>query len=275
VRFPLIFTLCIALSWFASAHANQPLAKIAIVIDDIGYKASDQRMLNINAPLSFGILPHTPFGYEYAMQATKNNRDVIIHLPMQADRNNHLLGYGALTHKMTKQQYQQTIIAALEDIPFAVGINNHMGSLLTRLETPMTWTMEVLHQHNMFFLDSKTTEHSKVDVLANRFGVNSINRDIFLDHQRDAKHMEQQFNRLITVARKQGFAIGIGHPHKETVQLLQRKLPQLTELGIELVPVSELVADALARKSQAEEQIASHSAQKNNTSDANSNTQGE
>ena len=59
---------------------------------------------------------------------------------------------------MSKHEYQQTLLSAMEDIPFAVGINNHMGSLLTRMEEPMGWTMELLRQHNMFFLDSKTTQ---------------------------------------------------------------------------------------------------------------------
>ncbi|NVK23956.1 MAG: divergent polysaccharide deacetylase family protein [Gammaproteobacteria bacterium] len=216
-------------------------ARIAIVIDDIGYQSSDQLLLNIDAPLSYAVLPHTPLGYRYALQATKNNRDVLIHLPMQADHNNHLLGSGALTSKMNKVEYQQTLLSAMEDIPFAIGINNHMGSLLTRMEQPMRWTMEVLQQHNMFFLDSKTTRHSKVEQLAKQFGVTSLNRNIFLDHSREKRHMEHQFQRLINIAQNYGSAIGIGHPYKETYELLQVKLPQLQKLGIEVVPISVLL----------------------------------
>lgn len=225
-----------------NAPAQQSNAQIAIVIDDIGYQASDQRLLDINAPLSYAVLPHTPFGYKYAQQASLNNRDVLIHLPMQADDNNHLLGSGALTKQMTKDEYQRTLLSAMEDIPFAIGINNHMGSLLTRLERPMRWTMELLQQHNMFFLDSKTTKHSKVADLAKQFGVTSLNRNIFLDHLRDRKHMEHQFQRLINIAQNHGSAIGIGHPYEETYALLKDKLPALTKLGIQIVPISTLIS---------------------------------
>lgn len=243
MRIPTFFIGLLCLLFIPAAFAN----KIAIVIDDIGYQVSDQKLLNIKAPLTYAVLPHTPYGYEYAHQATLKNRDVLIHLPMQADHNNHLLGSGALTNQMNKVEYQRTLLSAMEDIPFAIGINNHMGSLLTRLERPMSWTMEVLQQHNMFFLDSKTTKHSKIGDLAKQFGVASLNRNIFLDHSRDKKHMNQQFQRLINIAQNHGSAIGIGHPYAETYALLKQKLPELKRLGIEVVPISKLLTRTTAQ----------------------------
>lgn len=215
--------------------------KIAIVIDDIGYKTSDQKMLALDAPLTFAVLPHTPMGYEYAYLAAQKKRDVLIHLPMQADANNHLLGAGALTSGMNKLQYQNTLLSAMEDIPFAIGINNHMGSLLTRMEQPMEWTMELLRQHNMFFLDSRTTKKSKVADVAQEFGVDTLERSVFLDHHRSQKAIRWQIKRLIKLAKKNGQAVAIGHPYPETYAVLKQLLPQLKHLGIELVPLSDLV----------------------------------
>lgn len=215
--------------------------KVAIVIDDIGYKRSDKKLLDLNAALTFAVLPHTPLGRKYAKLAAKNQRDVIIHLPMQARSNNELLGPGALLNDMSKQQYQNTLISALEDIPYAVGVNNHMGSLLTQMEQPMAWTMELLRQHNMFFLDSKTTRHSKIEVIASEWGVNSLHRNIFLDHEKDKDQIRKQFKRLINIARNYGTAIGIGHPYAETYEVLQEQLLELEEAGIELVPLSSLL----------------------------------
>lgn len=217
--------------------------KIAIVIDDIGYRTSDQKMLALDAPLTFAVLPHTPMGYEYAYLAAKKQRDVLIHLPMQADANNHLLGAGALTSGMNKDEYQNTLLSAMEDIPFAIGINNHMGSLLTRMEKPMGWTMELLRQHNMFFLDSKTTKKSKVADIAHEFGVDTLERSVFLDHHRSAKAIRWQMKRLIKLAKKNGQAVAIGHPYPETYAVLKQLLPQLKHLGIELVPLSDLVKE--------------------------------
>lgn len=229
-----VLMLCVV---FFDIHAGQ----VAIVIDDIGYKQSDRKLLELNGQLTYAILPHTPLGFEYAQHASKNNRDVIIHLPMQAKSNNHLLGPGSLTQSMSKQTYQRTLLAALEDIPFAVGVNNHMGSLLTQQEQPMAWTMELLRQHNMFFLDSKTTKFSKIAKMAKRYGVSSLNRNVFLDHDRDKKIIQRQFDRLIRIAKRHGSAVAIGHPYPETYQVLKQNIDKLKAHGVELVPISQLV----------------------------------
>lgn len=218
--------------------------KIAIVIDDIGYKHSDKRLLDMEAPLTFAVLPHTPLGAKYAQLAAQNQRDVIIHLPMQAHDKNRLLGPGALLTDMNKQQYQQTLLQALEDIPYAIGVNNHMGSLLTQKERPMSWTMELLRQHNMFFLDSKTTNQSKVEQVALEWGVNTLDRNIFLDHHKDPAFIRKQLARTINIAKKYGSAIAIGHPYKETYEVLKQELPYLEAHGVELVPLSSLLPTA-------------------------------
>lgn len=236
-----LFSIAASL-WLLVAFCQPAFAgKVAIVIDDIGYKKSDRKMLEMDAPLTYAVLPHTPLGFEYAQSAAQKNRDVIIHIPMQANSNNRLLGPGALTDKMDKREYQQTLLAAMEDIPFAVGMNNHMGSLLTTMEQPMAWTMELLRQHNMFFLDSKTTTNSKVGSIANKFGVDSLDRNVFLDHHQDPKAISKQFDRLIRIAKQQGSAIAIGHPYDVTYQVLRQQLNKLEQAGIELVPLSQLL----------------------------------
>ncbi|MDC2889470.1 divergent polysaccharide deacetylase family protein [Psychrosphaera algicola] len=68
---------------------------MAIVIDDIGYKQSDRKLLELSGQLTYAVLPHTPLGYAYAKHASNNHRDVIIHLPMQANTHNELLGPGS------------------------------------------------------------------------------------------------------------------------------------------------------------------------------------
>lgn len=215
--------------------------KVAIVIDDIGYKSSDKKLLELNGDLTFAVLPHTPYAQEYAQQAYANNRDVIIHLPMQAYSDNRLLGPGALTKDMNKRQFQQTLTSALENIPFAIGVNNHMGSLLTQMETPMSWTMEFLAQHNLFFLDSRTTKFSKISDVANDFGVGNVNRHVFLDHNKSQRAIRWQLKQLVRLAKRQGQAIAIAHPYPETYQVLADELPKLKEQGIELVALSSLI----------------------------------
>lgn len=232
------FSLVFAAVFFTGfAYAG----KVAIVIDDIGNNLSDHELLSLDEHLTYAVLPHTPYGFTFSQQAAAKQRDIIIHLPMQANSKNILLGPGALTQDMSKRQYQNTVIAAIEDIPYAVGINNHMGSLLTRLDKPMRWTMELLQQHNMFFLDSKTTVYSKVESIADQYGVNALHRNIFLDNVKKPNVMDTQFKRLISIAQQYGSAIAIAHPYPETYEFLRDNLPLLSSMGIELVPLSQLL----------------------------------
>jgi polysaccharide deacetylase 2 family uncharacterized protein YibQ len=244
---------------YALATTPAYAGKIAIVIDDIGNQASDNDLLNLNEHLTYAVLPHTPYSFVFSQRAAKLQRDVLIHLPMQADHNNISLGPGALTLGMSKRQHQNKLIAAMESVPYAIGINNHMGSLLTRSELPMQWTMELLYQHNMFFLDSKTTIYSKVESIADQYGVNALHRNIFLDNVRQPDVMEFQFQRLINIAKQYGSAIAIGHPYPETYQLLSKNLPLLSKMGIELVPLSDLLPVSLAVEANANEGVIDNS----------------
>ena len=66
-------------------------------------------------------------------------------------------------------------------------------------------------------------------------------RHIFLDNETDPLKIAEQLQRLAAFAREHGRAIGIGHPHPETVQSLRYTLPEIQQTGIEVVPVSRLV----------------------------------
>ena len=56
--------------------------------------------------------------------------------------------------------------------------------------------------------------------------------------------IEREFDRMLLLAREQGVAVAIGHPHKVTMEILQRRLPELREMGIELATVSSLFEPA-------------------------------
>ena len=231
-------TLCLIPFFFIkTAHATT--ARVAIVIDDIGYRYTDQKALTLPGAITYSILPHTPYGKMLAIQANKNHNDVLLHIPMEAE-NGKKLGPGALTSAMSKAEFYTNLHNALAEIPFAIGINNHMGSRLTQLSKPMLWTMDFLKQSNLLFLDSRTSPKSKASDIARALGVPVNQRHLFLDNQLSDAYIKQQFQLLIQYAKKQSFAIAIAHPHPETIQLLTRLIPTLKQNNIALVPLSAL-----------------------------------
>lgn len=230
----------------AEPAVQDPLRpSISIIIDDIGYRLkAGTRAIELPGAIAYAFLPHTPHAITLAKLAHSHNKEIMLHAPMQATdaEKNRLLGPGALTMEMSEQQIINTLQADLASIPHVTGINNHMGSLLTRHPGHMLWVMRELNRRgNLFFVDSLTSNQSVARQVANEFSVPALQRDIFLDHLADEAHISQQFDKLITLAKKRGSAVAIAHPYKETLNVLEKRLLELESLEINLIPVSIMI----------------------------------
>lgn len=233
----IIFSLVIFVSLNVFAQSKD---KIAIVIDDIGYRSTDKSALHLPKQVTFSVLPHTPYGRELAEQGNSQQREILLHVPMESI-NNLLLGPGAITSKMTEASVKKTLAASVADIPHVIGINNHMGSRLTQMSEPMSWTMQFLKENDLFFLDSRTSKFSQAEFVAQRIGVPSLHRHVFLDNKINEVYIENQFKKLIAISKRDGAVVAIAHPHPTTVNVLTKMLPTLAENGIELVAISQLL----------------------------------
>jgi polysaccharide deacetylase 2 family uncharacterized protein YibQ len=223
--------------------------KLVLIIDDVGYNKQDIDAITLPGAVTFAVLPHTPYSLDYAQQAHDAHKDVMLHIPMES-LNGKALGPGALMADMNQQQTERILTAAYAQIPFAIGINNHMGSLLTQMDGPMTWTMNFLQRHQLFFVDSKTSRFSQAETLAKKIGVASFHRHVFIDNDLSEAAMEKQFNHLIRIAQRYNHAIGIAHPYPATVKFLNKYLPQLDKHGVELVPISQLLPASPSRSAK-------------------------
>jgi polysaccharide deacetylase 2 family uncharacterized protein YibQ len=235
-----ILLLCCTL---ALQHAAaQPGPRIAIIIDDLGNNITfAEQALALQGALTYAVLPQLPYSAKVARRAHATGREVMLHLPMQA-RENRALGPGALTRAMDRFEFARTLRASLASLPHVAGVNNHMGSLLTGDPAAMRWLMEDLACHDrLYFIDSRTDVRTLAARFAREAGLRHAERDVFLDHVQDEAEITVQFRRLLALARRNGSAIGIGHPYPETLAVLARELPLLEAEGIELVPASRLV----------------------------------
>lgn len=235
--------------WADSLPPPQTKAIISIIIDDLGYRYRNSlRAVHSPYSLTCSFLPHSPFAEKLARQAWLLNKDVMVHLPMEAISGKSI-GPGGLYQNMSRQAFEETLIKSIKAIPHATGINNHMGSLLTRNHTAMDWLMrQIAKRNNLFFVDSRTTQKSHAVMHANLNGVMNTGRDIFLDNVVESKSIKHQFNRLIWQAQRRGSALAIGHPHPETLAVLDQELPKLSQMGVKLVPVSQLILHRAERR---------------------------
>jgi polysaccharide deacetylase 2 family uncharacterized protein YibQ len=215
---------------------------VAIIIDDLGRSREEGlRVAALPGPVACAFLPHAPYTRELARRVHATNKEVVLHLPMHSV-DHRPLDAGGLTLDMTQDELIRTLQEDLAAVPHVSGINNHMGSLLTRHPGHMMWLMHELRRHErLFFVDSRTTVATVARQMAQETGVPAVERDVFLDSDPEPEAIRVQFDRLLTLARKQGFALGIGHPYASTLDVLESALYRLEEEGVRLVAVSELI----------------------------------
>jgi polysaccharide deacetylase 2 family uncharacterized protein YibQ len=225
---------------------------LAIIMDDLG-RSTHAADLLISMPqqVTFSILPDEPHAVQIAEMAHLADREVMLHVPMEPQGFPAVNpGQEALFVKYNATEIRRRFEQLLAKVPYVTGANNHMGSRFTEDARALAPVMESLREKGLFFIDSRTTGRSRVSKVAYRYGVPTLNRDVFLDNVAEVEAIVLEIRRLEGKARRQGMAIGICHPYPETLEALRRELPGLAARGITIVPVSVLLQkQALAQGS--------------------------
>lgn len=216
--------------------------RVAIIIDDLGDRFRDgRRVIDLPGQLTFGIIPYTPFAKKLAHYATAQDKEILLHLPMEAMKDKYL-GKAGLHSAMSRDEFFASLKTSLSYIKNIRGVSNHMGSRLTQNTQMMGWLMQGISQRgDLYFVDSRTIDTSRALVSAREEGIAHATRDVFLDHSRDPVKMKNQWKHFIKQAKRKGSAIAIAHPYPETIRFLKDALAELEENNIRLVPVSELI----------------------------------
>ncbi|BFM09377.1 divergent polysaccharide deacetylase family protein [Halioxenophilus aromaticivorans] len=220
-----------------------------LIMDDIGYNLqAGIAVAQMPFPLTLAIIPFSPHAEEIAAVARAHGKEVIVHSPM-ASLDGRMVDPGGLVPGMSKAEFDNALLSQLAAVPFATGLNNHMGSLLTQQPQSMIWLMQMLKQHQLYFIDSRTTSATVAGETAMAAQVPTWQRDIFLDHDRDAYSINQQIGKLLPMAERKGLVVAIGHPYPETITALTETWQLLQTQGIEFVAPSHVLTDQLlARK---------------------------
>ena len=235
--------LAAALLLLASQTGAGDLARVAIIIDDLGNQLqAGRRAIDLPGDVAFAFLPGTPLAASLARKAYRDGKEVLLHLPLQADAGETVTDPVGITLDMSRVEVGQVFEQALRSVPHVIGVNSHRGSLLTQHPGHMQWLMdEIKARDHLFFIDSYTTHKSVALRIAAENSVSAARRDVFLDPDRSPETVAREFERMKRLALERGSVIAIGHPYEATLNLLERELPMLAEQGIELVRVSELV----------------------------------
>src|SRR5579862_427244 len=226
----------------ATRDGVKPGPKLAIILDDMGYdRAAADAAFALQFPITLSVIPHLPHSAEVAEEAYRRGDQVLLHLPMEAEAGETKAEPIELRVGMKADQVERDLDSMLETVPHAAGVNNHQGSRATADATLMAELMPALRRRGLFFVDSRTTAATVAYDAAERLGVRSASRKVFLDDTTNREAILSQIDLAARDATRDGFAIAIGHPHPATIAALREVGPGLESRGIQFVFVSDVV----------------------------------
>jgi hypothetical protein len=233
----------LAYSNFQTTIAAQ--GRIALIIDDIGFcVAKARQFLGLNIPITFSVLPRLAKSEELAVILHETGHEIMLHQPMEPWEGGRDPGPGALYVGDSMNRIIRIMDENISSIPFARGVNNHMGSRFTSYEEEMQETLTVVKDKGLFFVDSLTTGDSKGYSTAKKLSIPAACRNVFLDNHLDEFAIVHQLKQLTDYALKYGYAVGIGHPFPETARALKMFLSTMNDSRITFVHASSLTLPA-------------------------------
>ncbi len=208
---------------FSSLSFGIEKPKLALVIDDLGYSLTyGQQAFELTGKHTYSIIPNSVYAQKLSVIGQQQNKELMMHLPMQSSSNKAHQETNALNAGMNENTLIESTQKLLNDMPHISGINNHMGSYLTKFDYFMRPVMETIFKHNpqLYFLDSRTSAASKAYSVARRSGLKATKRNVFLDHSKAASDIKFQFKVWLKKAQDGHPAIAIAHPTKATLSIL-------------------------------------------------------
>ncbi|MGD1010032.1 MAG: divergent polysaccharide deacetylase family protein [Candidatus Aminicenantales bacterium] len=218
--------------------------EVALIVDDMGNSLEAlNEILSLKEPITVSVLPYSPYAQETARVAHDNGLEVLLHLPLES-LNNHDASTdteGMIMTTMSPDEIGQSFETSLARVPFADGVNNHMGSKFTADATLMRTLLAPFKDKGLFFVDSRTTAQTVAYDEALGMGIPALKRDVFLDADADRSRIKSRLIELFKLAQKKGKAVGICHPFPETLQVLRSSFRLFEKYSLEAVTVSRLV----------------------------------
>ena len=220
-----------------SAPSKGGRPRLAIIIDDVSHKEQIDAIKSLPYHITPSIFPPSELS-KTSNQLTRYVRHYMVHLPMESGSAVMNRMQGMLFARFSREKMQARVDAIRRLFPQAKFINNHTGSVFTSRYKAMKQLYGMLRKKGFVFVDSRTSGKSVVRSIAHAYHDPYIARDVFLDNVQNQAAILKQLKYAVRIARKRGFAIAIGHPHKATMNALRHAGKILK--GVQTVYIDEL-----------------------------------
>ena len=217
----------------AGSKSTQTKGIIGLIIDDFGYRNDDisDGFLNLDVRITCAVIPGHAHSSSFGTKAVSFGHEVIVHMPMENIGENRGEEEFVLRVGMRPDSLKNRVYDALDQIPEAIGMNNHQGSKATADSSVMNSVAYALKERNKFYIDSRTTPGTVAESIMQKWKIPFARRNVFLDNDSDEEKITKQLLSLVGIAERDGSAIGIGHVKQKTLNVLRKQIPELKRKG--------------------------------------------
>lgn len=210
----------------STQNTNIKKPYIVIIIDDLANAKDIKKFHDLNLKLNLSLFPKYDFSKDNPRLA-KSLPFFMIHLPLEA-QNFSQKGVKVINVGDSKDSINDFISEIKRDFPALKYLNNHTGSKFSASLDDMQRLLQVLDKHKITFVDSVTTAKSAAaTIFKGRKNTPYLHRNVFLDNENNEKYIAAQLESALKFAHKNGYVIAIGHPKKETYNVLKSYAPRL------------------------------------------------
>lgn len=232
---------------------------VAIIIDDFGNGGKEDAteenakidkdvaaMIQLPIPLTGAVIPGQPNAPIHAKLLADAGHGVIVHMPMEAKRQK--AGWNTeytISSRLSHDEIKKRVMAAIDHVGLATGLNNHTGSAATESKEAMQAVIQTVAEQNLLMIDSVTSGKSKIKEVCEELALNYLSRDVFLDDGNSSTDFViKRMKETLDVAKEQGYAIAIGHVGPSggmtTVNGIASMIDHMKEEGVVFVTVDQL-----------------------------------
>ena len=240
----------VTLHYTKSQNITKDKTLLAIVVDDFGIRNNKllDDFCSLNSNITFAILPDQKYSKHVMNKAAETGHETMIHIPMEPisyPRDNP--GANAIYVHLSEKEIKRRMENYIKQFPLCVGANNHMGSFATTDESVMKTVLQVLKDHDLYFVDSRTSQSSIAYDVAKKMMIPTCVNQIFLDTPRiTEKTLTNKIKQLKYLAKDREKILVITHcATEERYKFLKEFVKEIEKLNFELVPVSELFKSKL------------------------------